>query len=431
MEGEGILGILVFFLTVSLARCRPGIGASGLAPEMASAGLGDTRRTEGANMPKLKIVALGMGMGMLQELVATTDTDGSRASVWRAKQTSSGDQWAPGWQPLGKPGRGIPQSLSVIQQGFDAHLEAFVIDSKDQALWHSWQTDPDEGWSEWDLLGNPGGSHAQPEVALTILPDIRVMAVVAAGGTVWHVSPPQPEPSSFWPAWSSLGRPGGTAALAAAAASLGDNRIEVVALGKTNSGPMSPIGWSGKVWHRWQTTAGGTDWSGWEPLGMPEGQPVGLPTLAENADRRLELFTTATAGGQVWHRALRASTDPQSWAPWAPLHPAGSQHRIQLFGVARDTTDHRLVLVGTDGYELWHTAQTAPGASTWKPWSSVATVPGPPPQQGFPLSRPVVGFNHAGLMEIFVVIYATGELYHLKATAAGQIPHTGQSWPPP
>jgi hypothetical protein len=30
-----------------------------------------------------------------------------------------------------------------------------------------------------------------------------------------------------------------------------------------------------------------------------------------------------------------------------------------------------------------------------------------------------------------VVILATGELYHLKATAAGQIPHTGQSWPPP
>jgi hypothetical protein len=186
------------------------------------------------------------------------------------------------------------------------------------------------------------------------------------------------------------------------------------------------------MWHRWQTTAGGTHWSGWEPLGMPEGQPVGLPTLAENADRRLELFTTSTANGQVWHRALRASTDPRSWTPWAPLHPAGPpQDRVQQFSVTQDTTDHRLVLISTNGYKLWHTAQTSPSASTWKPWSSVATVPGPPPQVEFPLSAPVVGFNHAGLMEIFVVIQATGELYHLKATAEGQIPHTGQSWPPP
>jgi hypothetical protein len=381
-------------------------------------------------MPQLEDVALGQGVDMLLELVATTDAQGSEASVWRARQTSSGDKWAPGWQPLGKPGRGELFSLSVIQRRFDGRLEAFVIDSEDQAVWHSWQTDPDEGWSEWDLLGNPGGHHAQAAAALTMLPDDRVMAVVVAGGTVWRVSPPQPEPSSFWPAWSSLGRPGGKAALAVVAASLADNRIEVVALGKTQSGPMSPIGSSGTVWHRWQTTAGGTRWSGWEPLGMPDGQPVTPPTLVENADRRLELFTT-TADGQVWHRALRESTDPRSWAPWAPLHPAGPQQdRIQQFGVARDPTD-RLVLVATVGYKLRHTAQTAPGASTWKPWSSVATVPGPPPQVEFPLSRPAVGFNHAGLMEIFVVIEATGELYHLKATAAGQIPHTGQSWPPP
>ena len=381
-------------------------------------------------MPQLGDVALGTGGDMLLELVATTDADGSGASVWRARQTSPGDEWAPGWQPLGKPGRGDLFSLSVIQQRFDGRLEAFVIDSEDQAVWHSWQTDSEEGWSDWDLLGNPGGSHAEDAVALTLLPDNRVIAVVPAEGTVWHVSPPQPGPSAFWPAWSSLGRPGGAAALAVAAASLADNRVEVVALGETQGGPIPPIGLAGTLSHRWQTTAGGTHWSRWEPLGMPDGHPAGPPILAENANRRLELFARQAFTGQVWHRALRAATDPCSWTPWAPLSPAGPEHGTQTFGVARDATD-RLVLVGTEDYHLRYTAQTTPGASTWTPWSSVARVPGPPPQKEFPLGPPVLGFNHAGLMEIFVVIRTTGELYHLTATAPGHIPHAGRSWPQP
>lgn len=377
-------------------------------------------------MPPVGNVALGTGSDMLLELVATS-VNGSGASVWRARQTSPGDQWAAGWQPLGKPGRGDPYWVSVIQQSPGGRLEAFVVDSEDYAVWHSWQTDPHQGWSDWDLLGNPGGGQAQEPVAVTKLPDNRIMAVVVMGGSVWHVSPTRPGPSAFWPAWTSLGQPGGTAAQAAAAASLPDNRVEVFAVGETQSGSMSPIGASGTLWHRWQ--AGGTVWSRWQPLGMPAGQQVGPPQLAENHDRRLELFAT-TASGQVWHRALQTATDPRSWTPWAALHPAGPQHGTQHFGVARDAGG-KLVLVATDDYQLWHTAQTAPGASTWTPWSSVATVPGPPPSKEFPLGPPAVSFNHAGVMEIFVVIRATGQLYHLKAAAPGQIPHAGQTFPQP
>jgi len=75
-------------------------------------------------MPRLRDVALGQGIDMLLELVATTDAKGDEASVWRARQKLSGDQWAPGWQPLGKPGRGELLSLSVIQRRFDGRLEA-------------------------------------------------------------------------------------------------------------------------------------------------------------------------------------------------------------------------------------------------------------------------------------------------------------------
>jgi hypothetical protein len=131
-------------------------------------------------------VALGTGSDMLLELVATTEANESSASVWRKREGLPENWFA--WEPLGKPGRGDPLSVSVIQQRSDGRLEAFVIDSEDSAVWHSWQTDPKEGWSDWDLLGNPGGRHAGGVVALTFLPDGRVMAVVTAGGTVWRLA---------------------------------------------------------------------------------------------------------------------------------------------------------------------------------------------------------------------------------------------------
>jgi hypothetical protein len=381
-------------------------------------------------MSQLANVTLGPGSDSLLELVATTGLNGPGASVWRARQTASGDQWAVDWQPLGKPGRGDPSSLSVVQQRPGGSLEAFVIDGKDEAVWHSWQTDPDQGWSDWDLLGNPGGGRAQDPVTLTQLPDNRVMAVVVADGSVWHVSSPQPEASAFWPAWTSLGQPGGAAAVAASAATLADNRAEVFAVEIPSGTPPVGFGAYGKLWHRWQEAAGGTQWSRWEPLGMPPGKPVSAPTLAAHQDGRLELFAD-TEDEHVWHRVLRTATDPSSWSPWAPLPATGPQPGAMRLGVAGDATG-RLVLIGSAGYQVWHTAQTAADADTWTQWSKLATVPGSSgATDGEMLGVPAVGFNQAGLMEIFVVDGTGGGLYHLQATASGQLTLGPQTFPPP
>lgn len=227
------------------------------------------------------------------------------------------------------------------------------------------------------------------------------MTVVVADGSVWHVSSPQPEGSAFWPAWTSLGQPGGAAAMAASAAALADNRTEVFAVEIPSGSPGVGFGVYGKLWHRWQEAAGGTQWSGWESLGMPNGKPVSAPTLAEHQGGRLELFAV-TDDAHVWHRVLRTATDPRSWSPWAAL-PA----------------------------TVWHTAQTAADAGTWTPWSELATVPGPVATDGGKLGAPAVGFNHAGLVEIFVVNGIGGELHHLQATASGQLTLGPQTFPQP
>jgi len=216
-------------------------------------------------------------------------------------------------------------------------------------------------------------------------------------------------------------------ALGAAAASLADGRVEVVALRKTHDTSVLPTAEPGDLWYRWQTTAGGRDWTGWEPLGMPGGKAAGLPALTASANGRLELFTLA--GGLVRHRRQRHAREPDSWTPWTPRNPSATEHVVQNFGVARDATG-RLTLVGAEGNHLWSTAQTAPGASTWTRWSHLARVPGPPPPPDGPLGL-VLGVNHAGRMELFVVITVSGKLYQLTETAPGQWPTTGRTWPQP
>jgi hypothetical protein len=97
--------------------------------------------------------------------------------------------------------------------------------------------------------------------------------------------------------------------------------------------------------------------------------------------------------------------------------------------VAGDATG-RLVLIGTAGYQVWHTAQTAADAGTWTPWSELAKVPGSPlAADGEMLGAPAVGFNQAGLVEIFVVDETGGELYNLQATASGQLTLGPQTFP--
>src|SRR5262249_6729831 len=156
-------------------------------------------------------------------------------------------------------------------------------------------------------------------------------------------------PSAFWPAWTSLSHPPSGPTGLACVTTLADNRAEVFAL-QIQADAAVGFGAYGTLWHRWQTTAGGTRWSGWESLGRPHSKPVSAPTLAEYHDRRLELFAITGTDGRVWHRVLQTASDPRSWSPWAPLPPTGPQARAGNLGVARDATG-RQVLIGTAGYE--------------------------------------------------------------------------------
>ena len=378
-------------------------------------------------MPELTGIGLNMHDDGSHELVAASVAQGTGATMWHARQTSPSGSWT-GWQPFGRPGHGDPGRPSIIQHAADGRLEVFVT-SGDQAVWHRWQASlgPDD-WSDWESLGKPGGQPAEGPVALTWLPDGQIMTVVTADGTVWQANSPGREPQAHWPAWSSLGRPGGATAIAVAAAANSDGRVELAALAEAGGSATSPT-IEGNLWHRWQTDPGTDKWSDWESLGDPGGHRAGIPVFGQSGDGRLLLFTRAADGG-VWHKEQHVASDSGSWGPWEAL----AQPVFGFGNMAVKLSDRGLLfLVATEfaGNRLWYATQAAPDTNTWCPLSPLATVPEAAPDDVAALIAPTLEINSDGRMELFVVVPAKGTLYQLSAPARGQLPSVGRSWPHP
>ena len=64
-----------------------------------------------------------------------------------ADRRQHGGPWS-GWASLG----GEITSSPVVTSDADGRLEVFARGT-DNALWHMWQTAPNNGWSSWASLG--------------------------------------------------------------------------------------------------------------------------------------------------------------------------------------------------------------------------------------------------------------------------------------
>jgi hypothetical protein len=254
---------------------------------------------------------------------------GSDGAVWHNWQTAPNNGWS-GWNSLG----GWVDLLEVAQND-DTRLEIFARGG-DGAVWHNWQTAPNNGWSGWYSLG---GWIDRLEVGTNA--DGR-MEIFARGsdGAVWHNW--QTAPSNGWSGWYSLG---GWIDLLEVAQN-DDGRMEIFARGS-----------DGAVWHNWQT-APNNGWSGWYSLGGW----IDRLEVGRNADGRLEIFARG-ADGAVWHNWQTAPNN--GWSGWYSL---GGW--IDLLEVAQND-DGRLETFarGGDG-AVWHNWQTAPN-NGWSGWYSL------------------------------------------------------------
>jgi hypothetical protein len=305
---------------LSHAQIRSMLSASGL-PIVPEAGkpVGTLLNADAA----VRQAAIG-SVGRLEVFARGTDK-----AIWHIWQTAPNNGWS-GWASMGG-------WVDIIKSGrnLDGRLELFARGA-DKAIWHIWQTAPNNGWSGWASLGG-----WVDLIEVTNNADGR-LEVFARGsdGAVWHRW--QTAPNNGWSGWASLG--GWVDRLAVAQNA--DGRIELFGRGS-----------DGALWHKWQT-APNNGWSGWASMGGW----IDMLDVGRNQDGRLEVFARGSDGA-LWHRWQTAPNN--GWSGWATL---GGW--IDLLEVAKNADGRLEVFVRGADKALWHRWQTAPN-NGWSGWASL------------------------------------------------------------
>jgi hypothetical protein len=239
--------------------------------------------------------------------------DGNLGHTWQNVPNAT-TNWS-GWHSLGVPITTNP----AVARNADGRLEVLANGPAyvgPPAIGHIWQTTPGGGWSAWTGFNNDypvtwWPISGNPAVAQNADGRLEVFAI-GPGGNLGHTWQNVPSTTTNWSGWSDLG-PAITSNPAVARNA--DGRLEVFAIAPVSSGPPA-------LGHIWQTIPGG-GWSPWTNFGtIPNEYSIRSdPSVAQNADGRLEVFAIGPGGnlGHMWQNVASTTTD---WWGWEDLGPA-------------------------------------------------------------------------------------------------------------
>ena len=266
--------------------------------------------------------------------------NGTDDAIWHNWQTAPNNGWS-GWNSLG----GRITSDAAVGINKDGRLEIFVRGT-DDALYHNWQNSAGGSWSGWNSLG--GSITSDPSVDHNLDGRLEVFARGADNALYHNWQQDLPFGIVIWSGWNSLG---GILTSDPIVYHDADGRLEVFARGT-----------DGAVWHIWQTSPGG-GWSGWASLG---GVVTSLCSVTQNADGRLEVFARGTDNA-LWH--IWQTVPNGGWSTWYSLGGI-----LTSDPVVNRNLDGRLeaFVRGTDD-AVWHIWQVVPNGN-WSGWSSLGGV---------------------------------------------------------
>ncbi len=297
--------------------------------------------------------------GSVRQLVAGCNADGrielfgigTDNALWHIWQTAPNNGWSD-WASLG----GSDLTKLAVTNNQDGRIEVFARGANNE-LHHIWQTAPNNGWGSW---GNLGGSVEELTVGRNQDGRIEVFTR-GTDGKLNHIW--QTAPNNGWSGWSTLD--GNVKELAVV--NNADGRLEVFAIGRDNA-----------LWHIWQT-APNNGWSGWASLG---GSDLKHISAIANKDGRIEVFARGEGDAlrHIWQTAPN-----NGWSGWGNLggrilscHAAKNQDgRIEVFAIGLDAG-------------VWHIWQTAPN-NGWSGWAGM----------GGEFSEFTVANNQDGRLEVF------------------------------
>jgi hypothetical protein len=260
------------------------------------------------------------------------------------------------WRSYPTGGPNLFGSPAVVRSA-DAHLEVFAL-GDDGALWHMWQTAPNNDWSQWVSHGAPRGLLLNSAPSVAAWEDGRLdVFMVTQEAVLWHIA--KTAVNGGWSDWISHGSPSGVL--------FGSDSTPVVTRSADGCLEVFVVGNDGRLWQMWQSASNG-DWSGWRPHDAPSGMKFLRlrPAVASGLDGRLELFLVAD-DASLWHLRLTGSNDASShWFSHGAPAVAGL---VGSPAVARDAHGEIQVFVtGTDG-ALWQMSQAGPSGG-WSRWFS-------------------------------------------------------------
>ena len=330
-------------------------------------------------------VYVGANLDGRLEVFAMSADDTTLHHIW---QTEPNDGWSD-WGIFPKAGGGTFSAPAGVLN-FDGGLEVFLVSQRTSKgggnLFHIWQTEPNDGWSGWDNLWRPDPPQliGYPVVVKNASGRLEVF-VMGDDGNLYHIFQ-----APSWTSWESLGNAAGVAGTPAAVL---DSRGQL---------RVFTIGTDSNLYYRVQTA--NDQWLEWVSLGNP-GVPLelnpGKSQLVQlNANGQLEAFAVGN-DGNFYH--IRETT-PGGWSAWKNL---GNPPTVIGFRTTGRNADGRLVVfivgdpnVGGGDGRLWYTWQTTPNGefeAGWAPLGSPGIV------EWALVSTPAVGTNADGRLEIFAV----------------------------
>ncbi len=284
----------------------------------------------------------------------------------------------------------LSYGLAVVADGA-GRLRLFAL-GRDGVLYHLTQTQPNDGWSGWANLGNPGAALADsflPAAGWVNLIDLLGLGVfvVSEDGTVYRRI--QQLPDGPWSPWESLG--GSQLPIASSV-------VPVLGAGGVNY--LFAIGGDDLVENSDLTaTPAGPGWSVHSGLPLPYLEPS--PAVGSSADGRLEVLAVSY-GGELLHQ-WQLAVAGKNWSTWFShgTAPGGS---LYAFPAVAAAADGRLEVfaVGAPGLSLSHKWQTAPNDG-WSGWFSHGNPQGDTSGAEGVFPTPAVAAAADGRLELFVV----------------------------